>query len=228
MSGKRIFSILMLALAVSCLVPRFIYAEEEEDEALIKEEIAERGQTGSKRHMLIFSGGGYVGHNKLLAGYKDYTDNFSGHLEVRMGLAAIQERPDILISLNYDYMPLILPDGIYGMTERIASINLNAYYVFFAQKKLNFFAGPGFGYYLDLLTMDTPASGVLEHQYSFVGFNLGVGAQYYIDKFITLIPMIRYHQISEPGSFGARNLILQVGFNYNFAGTDWNKWKKEY
>ncbi|MDD5131363.1 MAG: hypothetical protein PHH44_01755 [bacterium] len=224
MFSKKLFSILAITLAVSWLLPRFLMAEEE---ALIREELNERGKSGAKRHMLIFSGGGYLGRNKLLAGYEDYTDNYSGHLEVRMGLAAVKERPDIVISLNYDFMPLILPDGIYGMSENIISINLNAYYVFYAQRKLNFFAGPGIGYYFDTLTMDTPASGKLEHQYRFVGYNLGVGAQYYLDKFITLIPLLKYHQINEPGSFKAKHLVFQVGFNYNFAGTDWNKWKKD-
>lgn len=224
MFSKKIIPIFIFALIMPWLAPCLLQAE---DEALIQEELDQRGNTGAKRHMLVFSGGGYFGQNKLLAGYKDYKDNFSGHLEVRMGLAAVKQRPDILLSLNYDYMPMILPDGIYGMSERIASINLNAYYVFYAQRKLNFFAGPGFGYYLDLLSMDTPASGKIEHQYRFIGFNLGIGGQYYIDKFITLIPLLRYHQINEPGSFGAKHLTLEIGFNYNFAGTDWNKWKKE-
>ncbi|MDD5492240.1 MAG: hypothetical protein PHV60_06135, partial [bacterium] len=200
MFRKKIIFTILMAMAVSWLAPRFLHAE---DEALIKEELSQRGKTGAKRHMLIFSGGGYLGRNKLISGYKDYTDNYSGHLELRMGLAAVKERPDILFSLNYDYMPMILPDGIYGMSERIASINLNAYYVFYAQRKLNFFVGPGVGYYLDLLSMDTPASGKLEYQYRFVGFNLGIGGQYYIDKFITLIPLLRYHQVREPGSFDA-------------------------
>ncbi len=225
MFSKKLIPIFIIALIITWLAPCFLQAE---DEALIQEALEERGKKGAKRHMLIFSGGGYFGRNKLLSGYKDYQDNYSGHLEARLGLAEVKQRPDIIISLNYDYMPLILPDGVYGMSERIASINLNAYYVFYAQRQINFFVGPGFGYYLDLMTMDTPASGKIEHQYSFVGFNLAIGGQYYIDKYITIIPMIKYHRISEPGSFAARNLIMQIGFSYNFAGTDWNRWKKEF
>ncbi|MDD5354249.1 MAG: hypothetical protein PHF95_03590, partial [bacterium] len=175
----------------------------------------------------VFSGCGYLGRNMLLAGYKDYQDNYSGHLEMRMGIAKNRKQPDILLSLNYDYMPMILPDGLYGMSERIASLNLNAYYVFYAQRKMNFFVGPGFGYYFDLLSMDTPASGKIEHQYSFIGFNLGAGGQYYIDKSFTLIPMLRYHLIKEPGSFYAKHLVFQIGLSYNFAKMDWNKWKRD-
>lgn len=224
MLSKKILSILIIALIIPWLAPCLLQAE---DEALIQEALDERGNTGPKRHMLIFSGGGYFGRNKLMSGYNDYQDNYSGHLEARLGLAAVKKRPDIIVSLNYDYMPLILPDGLYGMSESISACTLNAYYVFYAQRKINFFVGPGFGYYLDLMTMDTPASGKIEHQYSFIGFNLGIGGQYYIDKYITIIPMIKYHSIIEPGSFAARHLILQIGFSYNFAGTDWNRWKKE-
>ncbi len=222
MTSKKNMSVFVIALAVSLMIPRFLQAEEE---FLIKEEFS---KPKARRHMLVFSGGGYLGRNQLLAGYKDYKDNFSGHLEVRMGIAKSRKRPDIIIGLNYDYMPMILPDGIYGMSERIASLNLNAYYVFYAQRRINFFAGPGFGYYFDLLSMDTPASGKIEHQYSFIGFNLVLGGQYYINKSISLIPILKYHQIREPGSFGAKHLVLQVGCSYNFVELDWYKWRRDY
>lgn len=224
MKNLKILGLVIITLLCSSLAPQLALAEEE---SMIEEAMAETTKKSSGK-MLVFSGGGYLGENVLLDGYKHYKNNFSGQLELRLGLADTAARPDIIFSLNYDYLPLIMPDGLYGMSETISSLNIGAMYCFDAQSKVNFFIGPGLGYYFDTISMDTPASGKLEHEYSFLGANITAGMQvYYKDKFI-IIPEIRYHLINEPGSFWATNMTFQVGLNYTFAGMDWNKWRKKF
>ncbi|MBI5555522.1 MAG: outer membrane beta-barrel protein [Elusimicrobia bacterium] len=223
---KRTIVILLVILG-SFAAPLAGISLAEEPESVVDEIAAEKinSKTGK---MLIFSGGGGAGENFLVDGYKKYKNNLSAKIELRIGLANAGARPNMFVTMNYDYMPLIMPAGLYGMSEKITSFNAGFLYGFDAQNKINLFIGPGAGFYYDLITLDTPASGKLEHEYSFFGYNITAGFNYYVAENLVLIPEIRYHLIREPGSFYATNMIFQIGAQYNFARMDWNKWKRNY
>lgn len=199
----------------------------EDPESVVDEIVPEKisNKTGK---MLVFSGGGYAGENFLIDGYKKYKNNFSGNMEFRIGIANAAAKPNMIVAVNYDYMPLIMPDGLYGMSEKITSFNAGFLYCFDAQNTIDLFIGPGAGFYYDLITLDTPASGKLEHEYSFFGYNVTAGINYYVSDNLVLIPEIRYHLIREPGNFYATNMVFQIGAQYAFKRMDWNKWKKDY
>lgn len=225
MKRKTIGVMLWLVFLITLGVQN-VFAAEEQDSP--EEDNEEEVSTVPAGKFLLFNAGGYMGMNYLLDGYDKYDNTVSGGLSVNMGIAERNKNPKYTFRFTYEYMPLIMPDGPYGMTDSITAATLDFLYSLDTQSNLSIYAGPGIGYYFETVTMDTPASGYLEHTYRFMGVNISLGLAYYLFRNVVFLPEVRFHMIREPGSYWAKNIVYQLGISYNFASASWEKWRNKW
>lgn len=226
MKLKTIGIMLLVALLAAICIQNVFGAEEqgspEEDDG------EEALSTVPQEKLLLFGAGGYMGMNYLLDGYDQYDNNLNGGVFLSMGIADQNKNPKYTFRFTYECMPLIMPDGPYNMTDSITATTLDFLYSLDTRSNLSIYAGPGVGYYFDTVTMDTPASGYLEHVYCFMGMNISVGLTYYLFEKVVFLPEVRFHMIREPGSYWAKNIVYQLGLSYNFASASWGKWRNRW
>ncbi len=176
--------------------------------------------TERKRQWSITLGGNF-GKNKLVRGYKGYSDMTHGGIDIYLrpplpetGKPAWYHK--IMFRLSGDYFPLQTPEGVYGLDEDIYSLNFGVVYRIMSShgiegKKWVPILGAGFGIYRDEVTLDTPASGVTKGITTDMGINGSVGIMLPAILHLRLIPEIRYHSIRIPGNYWTANITYQVG-----------------
>ena len=112
-----------------------------------------------------------------------------------------------------DEFPLILPEGTYGQAEDLFAITIFANFNLSPGGFINPYAGLGFGAYLDMVSVNTPASGNMSSMYFFMGINFKAGAELNLNKTISLFGEAKLHLVWEPGKSG-----MYMATHATFAG----------
>jgi hypothetical protein len=163
-----------------------------------------------------------AGYNQLLSGYDDYSNLGNVGLDLYFKAARPVNRTarftdHLIYRLSIDYFPLQVPEEINGVTEDIYAVSINMLYRFqdlrYRERDIGWipFVGFGFGYYLDRLTLDTPASGKKTGTHTMVGGSVSLGAfsPLVFGDTIRLAPEIRLHALKAPDMW-ATNMTYQV------------------
>jgi hypothetical protein len=116
--------------------------------------------------------------------------------------------------LSADYFPLQVPEGVYGVTEDIYSINNAVGFKFLSfnrreEKQIVPFVAGGFGVYWDRIELDTPASGKVTGMHNYFGVNASAG--FFLPSLwnIRLVPEIRWHGMRTTGNYWATHYTFQ-------------------
>jgi hypothetical protein len=177
------------------------------------------------RKILWLGAGGYAGMNSLSRGYEQHKKSgYMGGGEIELGLADPRRVPTYRLRLNFDYMPLAIEDGPYGLSESLNALTVGFSYNYRPEQDLSYFAGPAIGYYFDTVSVNSPATGIKSNTYSFLGLNFFGGVRWRLGDTLYLVPELRYHLVREPGAFWATNYDLQIGLNYIFYKSEYKKW----
>jgi hypothetical protein len=162
---------------------------------------------------------GHGGQNKLGSNYDGYEDLGAGGFDVYFNPPLPEfEEPDwrhkLMFRLSGDYFPLQVPEGVYGLTEDIYSLNCGIVKKFMHFRKPEgrqwtpFLAG-GFGVYWDRITLDTPASGKVTGMHTYFGFNGGAGLMFPSILGLRLVPEFRWHGMRPAGNVWVTNTVYQ-------------------
>lgn len=162
-----------------------------------------------------FAIGGSLGMNYLQRGYdsykKDYPD-FGVDLKVIRKRATQSTLYDYRIS--FEYFPLVVPEGTYGLTEDIYSISGSVLFNFYRHKYFTSYAGIGPGLYLDHIRLDTPVSGEKSTMYAKIGLNASVGMIINTKYGFKIYPEVRYHTMFSQ-KYMASHMSIQCGVMFN-------------
>jgi len=179
----------------------------------------------TSKKILWLGVGGYGGMNFLSKGYDQHKkSDYMGGGEIDLGLAEPRRTPQFRLRLNFDYLPLAIEDGPYGLSESMKALTVGFYYNPRPEQDLSFFVGPGVGYYFDTVAVNSPATGIKSNTYNFLGVNFFGGARWRLSDALWLVPELRFHLVREPGNFWATNYDLQIGLNYIFYKSEYKKW----
>ena len=147
--------------------------------------------------------GGFYSKCKLLSGY-----NYYGGGNYAMGGLIDVKKLDygkisvLSFGLAAEELPLKLPEGTYGQAEDLLGITAYASFNLMPGDMFNPYAGIGLGGYLDMISVDTPVSGLLSATYFFLGFNVKGGVEMNIDKMFSVFGEAKVHFLWEPGKGG--------------------------
>ncbi len=165
------------------------------------------------------------GYNKLGKGYEGYSDLGNAGLDLYIQPFRAPNQPtkakhNMLFRFSFDYFPLQVPKQNLGLKEDMYSANLAFVYQF---HKLNLqteqawlpFFSLGIGRYLDMVKLNSAATGTVQRNRQYSGFNASVGmALPWFKNFpIRVVPEIRYHRVKVVDSI-ATNMTYQIGLAY--------------
>ncbi len=208
---------LLLLIVMLMFVCAHVFAEDldfgEEQEMMLKKA---KGWVGAKEPVIkTFAVGGSLGMNYLQRGYDSYKKNYP---DFGVDLKVIRKRETQTTLYDYrisfEYFPLVVPEGTYGLTEDIYAFSGALLFNFYHHEYFTSYAGIGPGLYLDHIRLDTPVSGEKSTMYAYVGVNASVGLIINTKYGFKIYPEVRYHSMSGQGYF-TTHMSIQCGIMFD-------------
>ncbi|MFH1825106.1 MAG: hypothetical protein ABH873_07795 [Candidatus Firestonebacteria bacterium] len=170
-----------------------------------------------KEYKLMFGIGGSGGYNLLLNGYSSYgNNNITGAGNIKIRLLDDKGITNLMFGGAVEFFPLVTPEGTYGTSEDVFTVNLFFDYGFLPGEFINPYLGGGIGGYFDTVKFETPMSGTLSNTYFSFGLNARAGAEISIISNLCLVPEVKAHFIMGPKFFFAINVSFGGGAVFYF------------
>ncbi len=165
-----------------------------------------------------------AGYNTLQQGFVGYTPNAA--LGVDWYLLPDEApynvpdcdlwKEDLFYRISFDYFPMSVPSGNYGTSEDIAGLSGDVLFYAYRGKAVNIFLGIGVGYFLDAISVDTPATGRMSSQYYYFAAKPSLGLTYKISDNYDLIPEVRSYWMYTVNNYFTVNTVYQLALCRRF------------